>query len=136
MVSSMVSSAMTAIMLEAGTTTATKSFDIISFLKNATGYLKEIGNYLMILGGVILIIVAVVQIIKGLAGGGRGQTNWVMTIGALLVGGLLVFGGWNMATSVASLGAGTIEQVASGNYEQTVGADGDTNAVGFGATTQ
>lgn len=123
MFSGLMSRALTSPLLEG------EKFDIIKFLDNAAGYVKTIGHYLMILAGVILVIVAVVQIAKGLAGGGRGQVNWVMSIICLLVGGLLIFGGWNMATKVASLGAGTIEQVANGAYGNTgVGANGASNA--------
>lgn len=89
------------------------SFDILKFLNNSTNYLKQIGHYLMMFAGVILIIVAVVQIAKGLAGGGRGQVNWVMSIACLLVGGMLTFGGWKLATKVAKIGANTIEKVGT-----------------------
>ena len=117
--------AMAAPLLEPSGDTET-TFDIITFLQNAAGYLKTIGHYLMILVGVILVIVAVIQIAKGFANGGRGQVNWVMSIACLLVGGLLIFGGWNAATMVASIGGGTIDSIASGEYadEVNVGADG------------
>lgn len=89
-------------------------FDIIKFLDNAAGYLKQVGHYIMVLAGVILVIVAVVQIAKGFASGGRGQVNWVMSIACLLVGGMLIFGGWNLATALASTGKNTIEQLGGG----------------------
>jgi len=95
-------------------------FDLIAFFDNAAGYVQELGNYIMILAGVILIIVAVVQIAKGLAGGGRGQVNWVMSIACLLVGGMLVFGGWNLAASLAETGKETIETLGGG----TIGGAG------------
>lgn len=95
-------------------------FDIIAFLDNAAGYLKKIGHYVMVLAGVILVIVAVVQIAKGLAGGR--QVNWVMSIACLLVGGMLIFGGWNLATSIAQVGKDTIEELGGG---QIGGAGGE-----------
>lgn len=101
-----------------------EAFDIITFLTNLFGYIKAIGHWIMIVAGAILIIIAVIQIVKGLAGGGRGQVNWVMSIGCLLVGGLLIFGGWNLAANVASMGKGTIEQINNGTYN-----DGNTDSV-------
>ena len=126
-------------LLEAGgealtETPAATTWDVAKFLENAAGYVKNIGHFLMILAGVVLIIVAVIQIAKGLAGGGRGQVNWVMSIACLLVGGLLVFGGWNLAASVASIGKGTLEEINNGTYasdidhEAVKGGGGNTNA--------
>jgi len=113
-------------------------FDIIKFLDNSAKYLKKIGHYIMILAGVILIIVAVIQIAKGLAGGGRGQVNWVMSITCLLVGGMLIFGGWNLAAKVAKMGQGTLETLGSGegiSDEFDVDEGGGSNDPGFGAST-
>lgn len=110
-------------------------FDLLKFIKNLTGYFKDIGNYLMIFAGVVMLIVAVVQIAKGLAGGGRGQVNWVMSILCLLVGGILIGGGWNLASKVANIGAGTIEELGTGSYHSEVdgAADGGGISAGFGS---
>lgn len=120
------------VLLEADPSGVSDDFDIIRFLDNTANYLKKIGHYIMILAGVILVIVAVVQIAKGLAGGGRGQVNWVMSIACLLVGGMLIFGGWNLATKVAKIGKGTIEKLGGGSgIEGDVGEGGgadDSNA--------
>ena len=104
------------------------TFDIIKFLKNTANYLKTVGHYIMVLAGVILIIVSVVQIAKGLAGGGRGQVNWVMSIACLLVGGMLIFGGWNLATNIASVGKGTIEKLGSEEGMEIDESGGGSNA--------
>ena len=130
------------ILLSTGSTGDTggggSKFDIITFLDNSAGYLKKVGHYIMVLAGVILVIVAVVQIAKGLAGGGRGQVNWVMSITCLLVGGMLIFGGWNLATNLASMGADTINELGTGSAGTVgVGADGGSSAggSGWGTTT-
>lgn len=101
------------VLLDGDASSGGGSFDILKFLNNAANYLKQIGHYLMILAGVVLIIVSVIQIAKGLAGGGRGQVNWVMSIACLLVGGMLTFGGWKLATKVAKIGKNTIETVGT-----------------------
>lgn len=109
-------------------------FDIIKFLQGAAGYMKNIGHYLMVLAGVILVIIAVVQIAKGLAGGGRGQVNWVMSIACLLVGGMLIFGGWNLATSLAKVGKDTMLSVANGEYSEVDANGGSDFGGGFAAS--
>jgi len=117
------------VLLDTTTTTDTEGggFDILKFLNNTANYLKQVGHYIMVLAGVILVIVAVVQIAKGFASGGRGQVNWVMSIACLLVGGMLIFGGWNLATGIASMGADTIEQLGTGE------GIGDADSIGGGA---
>lgn len=117
------------------TTTTTGTFSIITFFQNTAAYLKNIGHYLMVLAGIILIIVAIIQIAKGLAGGGRGQVNWVMSIACLLVGGMLIFGGWNLATSVAKIGSDTLTELGGGSLGTIdATADGGGTNVGSGFT--
>ena len=93
------------------------SFDLITFLSNVTEYLQVIGKYLLFIIGIVMIIVAIYQIAKGLAGGGRGQVNWVSAIVCLLIGGALLAGGWSLATSLAATGANTIEELGSADYK-------------------
>lgn len=89
-------------------------FDILKFLNNTGKYVEQIASVLMMLIGIILIIVSIVQIAKGLAGGGRGQVNWVSSIACLLVGGALLFGGWQLVAAVASSGADTLSELGGG----------------------
>lgn len=128
-----VNDAIMRVMLDAGNTGGTNGsggdkFDIIKFLDNTAEYLKKVGHYIMVLAGVILVIVAVVQICKGLAGGGRGQVNWVMSIACLLVGGILIFGGWNLATSLARTGADTVAELGG------MDGIGDADSIAGGAS--
>jgi hypothetical protein len=74
-------------------------------------FLQDIGGYVVIIAGIILMIVGVVQIVKGLAGGGKGQTNWVMSIGALVVGGALAFGGWSLVANLAESAGGAVQGI-------------------------
>ena len=125
--------AMMSVLLASDTSSSSSGgFDILKFLNNATEYLKKVGHYIMLFAGVILIIVATVQIAKGLAGGGRGQVNWVMSIGCLLVGGILLFGGWNLMTSVAKTGADTLAEMGgmSGIGDADSLADGGGSDIG------
>ena len=105
---------------------AETEFKITSLLKGAINFFQEIGGYIVLLAGVILLIVGIVQIVKGLAGGGKGQTNWVMSILCLVVGGGLMFGGWTLVASLAKAGGGALQEMndAGTNGEAELGAKG------------
>lgn len=98
-----------------------ESFDAINFIGNATGYAKNIGNVLMIAAGVILLIIGIVKLCLGLAKGGKGQVSWGIVIACILVGGVLMFGGWNLAMDVSKMGAGTLQQINDGTYGDAAG---------------
>lgn len=115
MVSTLAAKAMTAMASVPLLEDATSNFDAARFLSNTAGYVKNTGNYIIMLAGVVLIIVGAIQIVKGLAGGGKGQVNWVMSIACLLVGGLLTFGGWNMVASISKIGEGTLNEINNGD---------------------
>lgn len=90
------------------------AFDLGTFFSNLTEKGKEWGGYFIIFLGVVLIIVGVVKIVKGFATQGRGQTNWLMAIGTILVGGFLVAAGFNGVNNLANIGAETINQLGGG----------------------
>lgn len=101
-------------------------FDILNFLGNTSTFVQNVGSYVVVIAGFVMIIVAIVQIAKGLASGGKGQVNWAMSIGCLLVGGALAFGGWTAVTSIANGGQQTIQDMGhgtgSGDAGQTAGS--------------
>ena len=79
------------------------SGSISNILKGASNKLQEWGQWFLVVIGVAMVIYGVFQIAKGMMSGGRGQTNWVMAIGCIIVGGLLsVSGGWNFISNMAS----------------------------------
>lgn len=91
------------------------NWDLGNFLKNATTTLKGWGNLLIILLGVVMIIVGVVKLVKGLISQGRGQTNWVVVILLLVVGGALMVGGFTWVSGIAQGGKKTIDDLGSGS---------------------
>lgn len=91
--------------------------DVAKMAENAGYYIQDIVKYVIAVIGIILILVALVQIAKGLASGGKGQVNWVMSIGCLLVGGLLLFGGWNLLSNVSLIGRDTVQTLAGDEYD-------------------
>ncbi len=111
-------------MLDTGSSGGDK-LDILKMMGNAGTYLKKFGNALMIIAGIVLVIIAVFQIVRGLAGGGRGQVNWVMSIACLLIGGMLLVGGWNMAAGFAAIGKDTVEEMVGQDINFTDFANDD-----------
>ncbi len=88
--------------------------DIGVFFSNLTEKSKEWGGYFLMFLGVVLIIWGVVGIVKAFVSHGRGQVNWLMTIGMILVGGFLLASGNNMAEVIkfANYGNDTLKDLA------------------------
>lgn len=71
------------------------TWDLGTFLDNATKTLKNWGGLLFALLGVVCIIIGIYKIVKGLITHGQnGQpVNWLVAIGLIIVGGVLVTAG-------------------------------------------
>ena len=94
---------------------------IPTLLTNAAATIKAVGSYAILIIGIALIIISVVFIARGFASHGR--ENWLVTIGSLLFGGFLTFGGWRTITGnkFGRLGADTLANINAGNTPSTVG---------------
>lgn len=72
-------------------------------------------NIIAIIAGLIMMLAGIIKIAQGLMSHGRGQVNWVINILLLVVGGMLVFGGFatvsefanNVGEDVLGMGSGT-----------------------------
>lgn len=94
---------------------STLAWDLTTFLRNAATTITTWGGLIVVLIGLIMVIVGVYQIAKGFISHGKQQTNWVVAILLLLIGGALCFGGgWNLVKKVSEGGASTIEQLGDG----------------------
>lgn len=91
------------------------AWDLTNFLTSATKTIKGWGSLIMILAGVILVIVAAVKIVVALINHGKTQTNWLVNIIMLVVGGVLGVGGWGLVSSIAGGGAQTIRDLGDDN---------------------
>lgn len=90
---------------------------ISNILKGASHQLQKWGQWFLVVIGVAMVIYGIFQIAKGMMSGGRGQTNWVMAIGCIIVGGLLsVSGGWGF---VANLAKGSGEEIQNMSDTET-----------------
>lgn len=87
------------------------SWDLTSFLSNATDAIKNWGNYLIIGMGVALIIWGAVKLAIGLMSHGKQPVNWVVIILMFIIGGALAFGGYALMSTIASGGKTTIEEL-------------------------
>lgn len=86
---------------------------IASICNNAANTVKTIASYVILILGLVLIIVSIVQIVKGFLANGR--TAWIVTIGSLLFGGFLTFGGWFIITGVmGGVGKNSFDKVMDG----------------------
>lgn len=79
---------------------------------NVANTVKAVGSYIILLMGLVLIIMAVIQIAKGFV---SGKAQWLITLGGLLFGGLLIFGGWGIITgSFGATGKNTFDSLMGG----------------------
>ena len=88
--------------------------NIGTWLENASQSLSTWGQYGIMFIGVILIIVAAAKIAMGFISHGKGQTNWLICIGMLLVGGFFVGSGYTGMKKLADVGAATIGEMGNG----------------------
>ncbi len=89
--------------------------DIGTFFRNLTSNLQTWGGYFIGFMGTVLLIVAVVKIVQAFVSHGRGQVNWLMIAGMLLVGGWLAATGFGFSKLLTFTGdfADTIEKAGT-----------------------
>lgn len=91
----------------------TLGFDIGDFFQNLNNKVQEWGTYFIMFLGAVLIIWGVVSIVKAFISHGRGQTNWLMTIGMILVGGFMLVSGFTGFQNLANIGNDTILEMGT-----------------------
>ena len=88
------------------------------FLASFQKTLAHYGSIVSSIIGIAMVVVAIYQIAKGLMSGGKGQTNWVMTIALLLIGGALALvGGWGTVGKFVNIGNETLTEMSEGNAD-------------------
>ena len=97
-------------MLLEGTTT----FDLGTFFSNCKLAIEKWGGSFIGMVGAFMLLVAAILIAKAFLEHGRGQTNWMMLIIMVCIGGAFFVGGFDLMKNLASIGQGTIE-VLSGD---------------------
>ena len=90
-------------------------WDLISAINNSKNYAATFGGAFVGLIGIAVIIWAVFQLGLKIIGSEKGrQTSWFMVIAGIVVGGALVYGGWQLIMSVAQGGHQTINDLGGG----------------------
>lgn len=93
------------------------------FLSSFQETLARYGSIATSIIGVAMVVVGIYQIAKGLMSGGKGQTNWVMTIALLLIGGALALtSGWTTVGKLVKTGNVTLSDMAEGTADTSGGA--------------
>lgn len=85
------------------------------FLNSLNGSINNWASVGVAVLGAVVLFVGIFQVAKGLMGGGHGQTNWPVAIGAIVIGGIMMFTGWTtfqtigngIGTEVNGMGNGT-----------------------------
>ena len=97
-----------------GTDAVTLTFDIGKFFENLGTKSKEWAKWFIIFLGIVLIVWGIVNIVKAFISQGRGQTNWLMTIAMILVGGFLcAISSFDDILKFTKIGSETIKQMGS-----------------------
>lgn len=102
-----------------GTVETSDGASIGQFLASFQATLARYGSIAVSIIGVAMVVVAIYQIAKGLMSGGKGQTNWVMTIALLLIGGALALtSGWKTVGQLVETGNTTLDKMSNGQIDE------------------
>lgn len=121
--------------------TVTMDWKLKTFLGNLLGDLKVYGSGAIMILGVIMILVAAFQIGKGLMSGGKGQTNWIMALGCLVIGGMFLSSGYNLVAKIGKGAGSSIEDLGKEGKENNEShnikkaGEGETIILPFGDIT-
>jgi len=88
-------------------------FSINTFMGNAQGFALMVVRYIIVILGIVAIGAGIFQIVKGFVSGGKGQVNWGMAVGCLLVGGALTAGGVAWVAKIAAGGMSEIDDAGT-----------------------
>lgn len=95
--------------------TMSGTWSMDTFLTNVQGSMESWGQILIMIVGIVMVIAGVVKLAMGMMNSGRGQTNWILTIGLIVVGGILAFaGGWDMLVGIGQGAKNTLDDLGTG----------------------
>lgn len=98
-------------------------WSISKLLSNSGTTLQNWGALILVVLGAAAMIIAAVMIVRGLASK-QSQTSWGKVILLFVVGGIFLFGGWGVWSSLGAGANTTVKTLGSGNAE-----DGATNDI-------
>lgn len=102
-------------------------FTINGFLTNFNTKFQSWAGIIVTILGAIIMLAGIWKIGKGFISD-NARTNWPMAIGALILGGLLLVGGWSLLTNTSNDVATELNEMGggTGNPAQTSGKTGKT----------
>lgn len=102
---------------------------ITNILRSAADTLNAWGKYFLVLLGIVMVVYGVYQIGKGMMSGGRGQTNWAMAIGCIILGGAIaVTGGWGFVVKIAQGSGNELNEMSNNTNGSGSISDNVTNS--------
>lgn len=90
------------------------SINLGTFFDNLKGAIKAWGGSFIGVIGAFMLVAAAVMIAKAFMQHGRGQTNWLMLMFMIIVGGCFFVGGFNIMDTLANMGKQTLNDLATG----------------------
>lgn len=90
------------------------AWDFRTFLTNSASTLRDWANLGFIVIGIVCLVVGIVMLVKNLMMHGKGQSNWIVTIGLMLLGGVLVgTSAYSFVENIAKSGQDTINDLGN-----------------------
>lgn len=103
-----------------GVVASSTSWSISKLLENSGFTLQNWGALILVVLGAAAMIIAAVMIVRGLASK-QAQVSWGKTILLFVVGGIFLFGGWSVWSSLGAGANTTVKTLGQGNAEQEAG---------------
>ena len=90
------------------------SINLGTFFDNSKNAIKSWGGSFIGVIGAFMLVAAAVLICKAFIQHGKGQTNWLMLLGMIIVGGCFFVGGFDIMDNLANVGKQTLNDLATG----------------------
>lgn len=97
---------------------ATGGSSISGFLSSLQKTIANYGSIVVSIIGIAMVIIGIYKIAKNLMSAGKGQTNWVVAIALVVIGGALaIVGGWAFVGKFANTTKTTLNDMAEGHAD-------------------
>ena len=92
---------------------------ISNFIASAQVSIMSYVQVIILIVGVVMVGVGIYQVAKNLISHGKGQTNWVVTIALIVIGGtLMLTSGWSVIKDVGNGVSGSLKNMGEGSNDK------------------
>lgn len=92
---------------------------ISDFIASAQVSIMSYVQVIILIIGVVMVGVGIYQVAKNLISHGKGQTNWVVTIALIVIGGtLMLTSGWSVIKDVGNGVSGSLKSMGEGSNDK------------------